>query len=384
MPYCIPYLLVLTLFGGCALYFEYADNSDKKKYATLLAIAIFYIFFAFRGYVYTDWISYTQMLDDVEFSDIFQLTSKQKAVVHEPGFTLVCWLCSRITREYAFLVIVITTIDLCLYLRFLKAWKIENIAFSFMLFFAFEGIGILFNLIRNQVAIFIFMNSLEYIIKRKPWQYFGMCFLALSFHLSSIILFPLYFFLHRKTSKWVFVAVFIGCFLFYMSHISIVLTALQILGIGGSVGEKADVYTSVFESARALSKTGTIEKFSLVTLIFLYYDKLKAKVENFQLLVNCLMLYFFMYYILAEFNTLSTRLSLIFVFPYWIIWIYLIKVLAIPNNRKLLAGILFSYCFMMVALNIQTPVQQYDNILFGAKSQNERLRIMQSTFEDNG
>lgn len=384
MLYSLPYIVVLTLFGACAVYFDHIEDTDKKKYATLFAITLFFIFFGFRGYVFTDWISYAKMMEDVTFGDIFQLTTvHEDAVVHEPGFTLLCWLCSLVTRDYVFFVVVVTVIDLWLYLRFLKQWNVDNVAFSFMLLMAFEGIGIMFNLMRNQIAIFIFMNSLVYIVNRKPWQYMGCCLLALSFHLSSIVLFPLYFVLHRKTNKWVFLGIFIAFFLFYISQQSIVATGLQVLGLGGMLGEKAELYTTFFSTSRALSITGTIEKFGLVTLIFLFYDKLNSNVKNFQVLVNCLLLYFFCYYVLAEFKTLSSRMSYIFVFPYWVVWIYIIKVMAIPNNKRLLAGVLYLYSVYMLALNIGTPVQQYDNVLFGAKSQNERLRILQSTYEDN-
>lgn len=384
MLYSLPYIVVLALFGACAVYFDHIEDTDKKKYATLFAITLFFIFFGFRGYVFTDWISYAKMMEDVTFGDIFQLTTvHEDAVVHEPGFTLLCWLCSLITRDYVFFVVVVTVIDLWLYLRFLKQWNVDNVAFSFMLLMAFEGIGIMFNLMRNQIAIFIFMNSLVYIVNRKPWQYMGCCLLALSFHLSSIVLFPLYFVLHRKTNKWVFLGIFIAFFLFYISQQSIVATGLQVLGLGGMLGEKAELYTTFFSTSRALSITGTIEKFGLVTLIFLFYDKLNSNVKNFQVLVNCLLLYFFCYYVLAEFKTLSSRMSYIFVFPYWVVWIYIIKVMAIPNNKRLLAGVLYLYSIYMLALNISTPVQQYDNVLFGAKSQNERLRILQSTYEDN-
>lgn len=384
MLYSLPYIVVLTLFGACAVYFDHIEDTDKKKYATLFAITLFFIFFGFRGYVFTDWISYAKMMEDVTFGDIFQLTTvHEDAVVHEPGFTLLCWLCSLVTRDYVFFVVVVTVIDIWLYLRFLKQWNVDNVAFSFMLLMAFEGIGIMFNLMRNQIAIFIFMNSLVYIVNRKPWQYMGCCLLALSFHLSSIVLFPLYFVLHRKTNKWVFLGIFIAFFLFYISQQSIVATGLQVLGLGGMLGEKAELYTTFFSTSRALSITGTIEKFGLVTLIFLFYDKLNSNVKNFQVLVNCLLLYFFCYYVLAEFKTLSSRMSYIFVFPYWVVWIYIIKVMAIPNNKRLLAGVLYLYSVYMLALNIGTPVQQYDNVLFGAKSQNERLRILQSTYEDN-
>lgn len=382
MTYCIPYLIVLALFGGTALYYEYADSTEKKQYAVIFAVAVFYIFFAFRGYVYSDWISYAKTIEEVEFSDIFNIWNpKDPAVFHEPGFTLLCWLCSLVTRQYAFLVIVVTTIDLWLFLRFLKKWDIENIAFAFMLFFSFGGVGIMFNLMRNQLAIFIFMNSLVYLYERKPAPYFLLCGLALCFHLSSIVFFPLYFFAHRKFNRWVIAGLFLAFFVFYISHISIVQPLLGIMGLGGAVGEKADMYTSLFTSSRPLSPTGTIEKFGLIALIFLYYDELNERIKYFPVLVNCLLAYFFMYYMLAEFKVLSGRLACLFQFTYWIIWIYIIQVLELPNNRKLLAGTLFLYCIYINVQAYNTPIQQYDNILFGAKSQNERLRIMQSSFE---
>lgn len=382
MTYSIPYLIVLFIFGGSALSYEYAKSQETKKYISIFVIVVFYIFFAFRGYVYTDWINYAKTLQEVEFSDIFQITSTEAtAVVREPGFTLLCWLCSLVTRQYAFLVVVITTIDLWLFLRFLRKWDIKNIAFAFMLFFSFGGVSTLFNLMRNQLAIFIFMNALQYIAERKPAKYFLLCTLALCFHSSSIIFFPLYFFAHFKTNKYVFIALFIGFFAFYMSKISIVLTMLKILGLEGALGEKAELYTTAFTTARALSPTGTLEKFGLSTLIFLYYDELKATVKYFPILINCLLIYFFMYYVLAEFNVLSSRLAGLFLFTYWVVWIYIIKVLYIPSNRVLLAGILFLYCVYMTALAYNIPAQQYDNLLFGGKSESERLQILQSTYD---
>ena len=382
MTYSIPYIVILLLFGIYTFLYEKSEDEKQKQLILLFSVTVFFIFFAFRGYVYSDWLSYSELYANVEWSDIFDITnSKRKAVIREPGFTALMYFCSLFTREYAFLVIVITTIDIILFVRFLKRWNVRNIPFSLMLFFTFEGVGLMFNALRNQLAIFIFLNALEYILRRKPLHYIAICFAALCFHSSSILYFPLYFFLDRKINKWIFLGLILGFFAFYISQMSIVLTLIKIMGIEGALGEKAIYYTESFTTARALSPTGTLEKLGLTLLIFLYYEKLTNNKSNI-ILINSLVLCYFFYYVFGEFRELSSRLSLLFQYSYWVLCIRLTDVFAIQNNKRLFGGIFFLYCLYMTALAYKMPIQEYDNLLFGAKSQTERLKIYNKTVED--
>ena len=382
MAYSAPYILLLVILGISSFFYEKAKDKENKLLITLFAIFAFYIFFAFRGYVYSDWTSYSEAFKNVEWEDILNITNKKRnAVIHEPGFTALMCVCSLVTREYAFLVIVITTIDLVLFLRFLKRWNVSNISFALMLFFTFEGVILMFDTLRNQLAIFIFINALEYIYKKKPLKYFFICFLALCFHSSALVYFPLYFFLDKKLNKWVFLGLILGFFLFYISQISIVLTFLSILGGEGVLGEKAEFYTEFFTASRAISPTGTIEKFVLTTLLFLYYGKLTQDKTN-VILINSLILCYFFYYMFGEFKTLSNRLAILFEYPYWILWIRLMAQFEIQNNRRLLGGFIFLYCLYATTFSYNMPIQEYDNLLFGAKSQAERAKIFYKTAED--
>ena len=382
MTYSIPYIITLTLFGLCAFLHEKTEDEEKKLHITLFSITFFFLFFAFRGYVYSDWISYSESFKSVEWEDIFNITNeKSKAVVREPGFTALMWLCSLVTREYAFLVIVITAIDITLFLNFLKRWNIQNTPLALMLFFTFEGVGLMFNALRNQLAIFIFINALEFIHKKKPIHYFSICFLALCFHSSSILYFPLYFLLGRKLNKWVFLCGIVSFFLFYISQISIVLTLVKILNLDGVLGGKAEFYTEAFTTARALSPTGTLERLGMTLLIFLYYDKLTKDNSNI-ILINSLVLCYFFYYVFGEFKELSSRLSLLFEYSFWIISIRMIPVFNIENNKRLYGAIFFLYCMYVTALAYKTPIQEYDNLLFGGKTQIERLKIYNKTVEE--
>jgi hypothetical protein len=160
-----------------------------------------------------------------------------------------------------------------------------------------------------------------------------------------------------------------------------VLAIIKIMGVEGALGEKAEFYTESLTTARALSPTGTFEKLGLTLLIFLYYEKLTKDKTN-VILVNSLILCYFFYYVFGEFRELSSRLSLLFEYSYWVIWIKMIDVLAIQNNKRLFGGIFFLYCLYVTALAYKTPIQEYDNLLFGAKSQSERMKIYNKTVED--
>lgn len=382
MTYAIPYLILLTFYAVLAFFYDSLDDPQRKKQITIVSVLVFFIFFAFRGYLYTDWISYVKYLENVEWDNVVNFEVKDTDV-KEPGFALLAMLCKTIYDDYFFLVFVCTTIDTILFVRFLHRRGVDNIPLAFMLFITFEGLGIMFNLLRNAMTMFLFMNALEYIEKRKPIQYFAICLVALSIHMSSLMYFPLYFFLHRKLNRWIFLGVFFGCFLFYLSNMSIVMALVKILGLEDSMGSKVEVYTEFYSASRTLSITGTIEKMGLATLVFLYYDDIIARFKGRVVVINSLLIYFVLFYMLAEFSTLSYRFSMLFLFSYWILWGDIIKIFYVKNNRRIISTLLFLYCFYVTMLAINTPCQEYDNILFGAKSYQERVTILNRTYEED-
>ena len=117
-------------------------------------------------------------------------------------------------------------------------------------------------------------------------------------------------------------------------------------------------------------------------LVFLYYDEIIARFKGRVIIINCLLAYYVLFYMLAEFNTLSYRMSMLFLFTYWILWGDIVKTIYVANNRKIVSSVLFLYCFYITMLAINTPCQEYDNILFGAKGYQERLTILNRTYQE--
>ncbi len=382
MTYSIPYIFVLIIFSICAFYYDHVDDDNSKKWVNIVSSFVFFVFFAFRGYVYTDWLSYTEYLDRIDWDELLNwdpLNSKS----FEPGFALLTLVCKTVLNDYSFLVFVCTLIDSVLFFRFLRYRKVDNMALAFMLFFTFEGLVIMFNLLRNAISMFIFMNALQYIEKRMPLKYFSLCFLALMFHMSAVIFFPLYFFLHKKLNRWAFLGVAMTCVLFFLSHISIVTMIVRVLGLEGLFGGKVEVYTEYITSSRELSITGLLENLGIVAFVFMYYDEILEKHENHVIIINSLLMFLVMYFVFAEFKTLSSRLSILFYYSYWILWVDVVHVLYLKNNRILLSVLLFLYCSFITIRNIGTPCQEYDNILFGSKSYQERVTILRRTYQED-
>ena len=67
MSYSLPYILLLTFYGFLAYLYEQIDNEFRKKQISIVAVLVFFIFFAFRGYLYTDWVSYVQYFENIEW-----------------------------------------------------------------------------------------------------------------------------------------------------------------------------------------------------------------------------------------------------------------------------------------------------------------------------
>lgn len=380
MTYSFPYLLLLTFFALLAVLYDHMEDETTRKRINMGALAVFFVFFAFRGYVYTDWQNYESLLGRVEWSYLFCLFDSDSKEMVEPGFVALCMFCKSIHESYPLLVCVCMLINTALFLRFLRQRHIENLALAFMLFITFQGLTIMFNLLRNAISMFLFMNAIQYIEKRKPLPYFALCVAALMFHMSSAVFFPLYFFLDRKLNRWVYLAIAGALMLFFLSKISLVGTALQLIGIGG---DKVEAYTENLTSSRGISLTDTLENVGLLTMVMLYYDEILAKHRGHAAIVNSLLMYLFMYYVLAEFKTMSDRFAMLFSYSFWILWIDFIHLLYLKNNRILLSTVLYLYCAFILVRTISTPAQEYDNLLFGAKSMQERQTILHRTYEED-
>ena len=378
MIYAIPYVILVILLGFLAILIEQKKEDEAFTHKiTLWGILIYFVFFAFRGFINTDWMTYYVEFDKCTWDLLFNYEMGKS---REPGFLIFMLLNKSLVPNFHFFVFTSTLLNTWLLLSFFRKYS-DNLLIALVIYLVFEGFMINANLMRNSISIFIFLNAITYLQERRPLPYFGLCLLALSFHFSAIVYFPFYFFIHRKLNKWVYLTIFVICIMIFVLHIPIFLKLIKLTGIGGMfIDNKIDAYTEL-STARGFGM-GFIERLITGILVFCYYEKLcDARVEN-RIFINSLVAFFISIFLFSEFAEISKRIYILFIYAYWILWCDLIKCFYYERNKLLFSTFVGLYCIVKTATTLNAPIHEYDNLLFGIKSYQERKYIFQKTFEE--
>ena len=72
---------------------------------------------------------------------------------------------------------------------------------------------------------------------------------------------------------------------------------------------------------------------------------------------------------------MARRVAILFVCSYWILWGDLLKCFHYKSNRYLFLSFIVCYSLLKVHSMTNEPKMEYDNVLFGAKSYEERYSI---------
>lgn len=147
-----------------------------------------------------------------------------------------------------------------------------------------------FNVMRQMIALLIFLNIIPYIVKRDYKRYF-LCTGFLYFvHSSSLILLPLYFFIHLDflKNKKVQLGIFLASMLFSSFFIGQLLHLFDVLfmNFGGLDLRMVGYFNTdadVVQSKDFLQKTTLVVLFRLLSFIFLLLncDSIKQKWKSY-------------------------------------------------------------------------------------------------------
>ena len=380
MIYAIPYVLLVILLGFLAILIEQKKEDEAfTRKMTFWGVLVYFVFFAFRGFINTDWMTYYVEFDKCTWDLLFNYEMGKS---REPGFLIFMLLNKSLVPNFHFFVFTSTLLNTWLLLSFFRKYS-DNLLIALVVYLVFEGFMINANLMRNAISLFIFLNALPSIWERRPLKYFTLCLVAFMFHFSAIVYLPMYFFLHRKLNRWVYLGIFALCLFVFIMHIPIFLKMIQATGIGGVfIDNKVEAYTSNYEAARGFGM-GFIERVITGSLIFCYYQKLQElRTEN-RMFINAIVMYFFANFMFSEFAEISNRIALLFIFSYWVLWGDLIKCFYYDRNRYLFCTFIGFYCIIKTATTNNGPIYEYDNLLFGGiKSYQERKYIFEKTFEE--
>lgn len=374
--YSIAYIILFLLYAVLALVYRYSSEYGKT-WIKATSVLVFIFFFGFRGFVGDDWLIYYPSFQSLYSDNLTNVATSMQGSDLELGFGLLQAICKFIYPDYHFFIFVCCTLQCALIYNFFRK-RIDNLPLAFCIFVCMSGLEIEINLLRNSIALFICLNALDYLMVRKPLQYFCLCLLATTLHISSIVFIPLYFFLHKRLPLWLYVAIFVFSAVFLVAQINFIGPIL--LYAASFMGELYQdlVYSYIEGEMTAIQgflSIGFLERLFTGCLVICYYNKLVKISKDNVMFINAFLLYFLSFAFLREFEVASRRVALLFVFSYWILWCDLFKCFVYKGNKVLYA--LFILCYGVLKIHSMTnePKMQYDNILFNAKSYAERYTI---------
>lgn len=377
--YSIPYLL-LTLFYLVLARLEFGFEEKGKNTIRKICMLLFLFFFGLRGFVGWDYTAYYPAFLDWN-SSFSELGLFSRDNEFDIGFSLYVSIIRLFTNNFHVFIFVSALIDLIFLNVIIKRFSL-NYALSFALFLAFN-LGLEIDLLRNVKSVLLFIVALEYLKSRQPLKYFLLIFVAVTFHWTAVIYLPLYFFLHKKLSRSIVIAIviignivfFTGLFSF-MSFFSETLTSL-----GGVFELKQESYFESGDFTKGWGfSIGYFERLFTVIIILIYYEKLVEQRSENILFINLYIIYISMFLYLSDLHVLINRFSLFFSCAYWVLIPALLYLLDF-QKRRLFFWAIVVYCILKILVTTNHIYYKYDNLLFGIERFENRLATFYQFFD---
>lgn len=397
--YSAPYLLFL-LYLVVLMFFEFRRLNFEKdiNHVRWGVIGGFLIFFGFRGFVFTDWTVYYPLFEkiptiwdggilnvlDPEISQGYVTDASTGKAGIEIGFLYFTMVFKSIIPDYHAWLFFNSLLDVLL-LDFIFKKYSKYYVLSFILFFAFGGLIIECNLMRNVKAILLFLISLKYLEERRIIPYMLINGLGFLFHTSAIFYIPLYFILHKKWPNWLLWTIFILGNLIFLLHISFLKPIM--VGIGDMIGGRLGVQIRLYFVLDLYNKAVSIgyeylEQIITFALLILFKKKMLEDDKRNVLFINAYFIYFIIYLFGGEIIVIIERLTLLVIFSYWFIYPAILHTLKDTVNKWIMVIALVGYCGMKLILMNCNVFSRYDNLLFGIETYESRNQKIYNDFDN--
>ena len=373
------------------------ERKDTKK-IRIVTILGFLFFFGLRGFVFTDWINYYTLFEELPslwnegffsisrgnyYVEEYGTNVLQGSVGMELGFIYFTAILKSIFPNYFLWVFVNSLIDVLILNYFFKKYS-KYYVLSFLFFFLFGGVALEFNLMRNIKAVMLFIISIKYLEERRILPYMLLNLVGYYFHSSAIVFFPLYFILHKQWSAKILWGIFIVGNVIYLLQIQYLSPILSFLAniIGGRLSLTIDLYlqSDLYGSAYGIS-IGYLERVVTFLLVMYYRQRLIDKNPVNIVFINLFVLYFIVYFFFTEIMVAVERVSFLFALSYWILYPGIIALFNKAKLKLLFFCILIFYGTIKIVKSYSNILAKYDNQLWGIENYESRRQKVDKYFD---
>ena len=365
MGYSTPYIVLNIIFLILSvLSFASKKESTQKQWALLSAI-VFIVFFAFRGYVQTDTLNYYNLFE--RLPSIF--TQFPDEPDYDTGFLVYMSIIKSIGFSYNHFIFISSVIDLILLtILFRQYFSYKYYAFYFYIFLIFTGFEYEFNLMRNIKSVLLFLISIKYIYSRDFVKFLVLNLIGLTFHWSSIVFIPLYFFIHKELSlKVLCVFFFIGISIYFLMPYLLhpMLKFISNIFQGFTFVEKIETYLELKKYSMG-KKFGLVDIISIIwyLLMLISYNRIKETSSYSICFVNLFVICFMFSCMSSGMVIFRQRVAVLFEPAAWVLFVWILKAQNDFKNKLFVFSMIALFGLLIPLRRFKNDIlYEYDNIL---------------------
>lgn len=273
------YLIVYCLLFLFALLERLDDRGEasgvllRKNFFFICAVVLLF-FGALRYEIGFDYEGYKKIYDSY--------ASGIAVGRFEPGFAAFMHICkNEFGLSYPYFLFFLTGSSILIKASFFYKYFKYPI-FLLMLYFPAIFLYADFGQIRQGMAVGIFLWCIPAVKDRKIIKFILIWFLAVSFHYSTLIFFPIYWLYKITVNRKTFIILFITFFLFNAVSGTVIIFSFfqKLLGTVGFLGGLLEYMTLYGESKNPLSYFLEINTLFAVILILLYPKGYRCNIQN--------------------------------------------------------------------------------------------------------
>lgn len=343
-------MIVYVILIVAILIFGMLFEKNNKKVYSIIMMILFTLIAGLRHYtIGNDTIPYLNGFNNILISGYNAFSTSR----FEKGYILLNLIIGKFTNNFTVMLIICSLIINIFICNFIRS-NSKSMCISFLLFFFCRFFFSEMNIVRQYIALGIFLYSFKYIENRKMLKYLICNFIAITFHYSAIFLIPIYYIYNMKLDRKK---------IFFLSTIALIVNYL-FYGILVKVTILLGKYQNYVNEFYNSNKAGSIIAFIMYSVIFIFLleilkkNKEVTKRDNF--FYNCS-------FILVLVSFLSIRLSILSRVTEYL---SILMIVQIPNfikyirsaKKRLILYIIVIFCFMIYCSVITYFRPNWNNI----------------------
>lgn len=349
-----PYLCVIFTYSVLS-YFEFKASERKKCLIRGVGGIIYVVFFGASDFIGSDWYNYKYMYEEIELGLLpsgieFGFLYMMKLSVYL-GF-------SFLTFKFILFLLQGLLLD-----AFLSAHS-RNISLFYVFFISLSPLLII-DAYRNLISILIVLYGIRFLLRQNIYYFLFFVFLGALFHLTALLFVILIFMYKSHYSR--FFLVLICCMFFLYAISGVNLNKI----INASLFYHS--YSIYFNDIKEYGlRFGVFEKLVLLVFFILTYKFILKKVLLPPVFFNGTIVYFCMYLFGYEFDFIIERLSLLFIFFYFLTLVNFVVSLDFYVNKVVFLVAFLSLAYVKAFITFDKPIYEYSTVFFSDISEYER------------